>query len=99
MQQQENVWVNWETVYVQLAHCYLYHFLPRDSSSVLPIISPYIRKTPQRKLVQSPESKRYFWNIIKDILRRDESIKLHIFKIRQVNFQSEIITECKHHDY
>ncbi|KAK9303627.1 hypothetical protein QLX08_004731 [Tetragonisca angustula] len=58
MQQQENVWVNWETVYVQLAHCYLYHFLPRDSSSVLPIISPYIRKTPQRKLVQSPESKR-----------------------------------------
>ncbi|KAK1133969.1 hypothetical protein K0M31_011755 [Melipona bicolor] len=58
MQQQENVWVNWETVYVQLAHCYLYHFLPRDNSSVLPIISPYIRKTPQRKLVQSPESKR-----------------------------------------
>ncbi|XP_043523577.1 sphingomyelin phosphodiesterase 4 isoform X3 [Frieseomelitta varia] len=58
VQQQENVWVNWETVYVQLAHCYLYHFLPRDSSSVLPIISPYIRKTPQRKLVQSPESKR-----------------------------------------
>lgn len=58
VQQQENVWVNWETVYVQLAHCYLYHFLPRDNSSVLPIISPYIRKTPQRKLVQSPESKR-----------------------------------------
>lgn len=56
--QQENVWVNWETVYVQLAHCYLYHFLPRDNSSVLPIIGPYIRKTPQRKLVQSPESKR-----------------------------------------
>ena len=26
VQQQENVWVNWETVYVQLAHCYLYHF-------------------------------------------------------------------------
>ncbi|XP_012349090.1 sphingomyelin phosphodiesterase 4 isoform X1 [Apis florea] len=58
VQQQENVWINWETVYVQLAHCYLYHFLPRDNSPVLPIISPYIRKTPQRKLVQSPESKR-----------------------------------------
>ncbi|XP_053988733.1 sphingomyelin phosphodiesterase 4 [Hylaeus anthracinus] len=58
VQQQENVWVNWETVYVQLAHCYLYHFLPRDNSPVLPIIGPYIRKTPQRKLVQSPESKR-----------------------------------------
>ncbi|XP_076627571.1 sphingomyelin phosphodiesterase 4 isoform X2 [Colletes latitarsis] len=58
VQQQDNVWVNWETVYVQLAHCYLYHFLPRDNSPVLPIIGPYIRKTPQRKLVQSPESKR-----------------------------------------
>ncbi|KZC09713.1 Sphingomyelin phosphodiesterase 4 [Dufourea novaeangliae] len=58
VQQQENVWINWETVYVQLAHCYLYHFLPRDNSPVLPIIGPYIRKTPQRKLVQSPETKR-----------------------------------------
>ncbi|XP_043253713.1 sphingomyelin phosphodiesterase 4 isoform X1 [Colletes gigas] len=58
VQQQDNVWVNWETVYVQLAHCYLYHFLPRDNSPVLPIIGPYIWKTPQRKLVQSPESKR-----------------------------------------
>ncbi|XP_076184127.1 sphingomyelin phosphodiesterase 4 [Ptiloglossa arizonensis] len=58
VQQQENVWVNWETAYVQLAHCYLYHFLPRDNSPVLPIIGPYVRKTPQRKLVQSPESKR-----------------------------------------
>ena len=58
VQQLENVWVNWETVYVQLAHCYLYHFLPRDNSPVLPIIGPYIRKTPQRKLVQTPESKR-----------------------------------------
>ncbi|CAK9821994.1 Sphingomyelin phosphodiesterase 4 [Anthophora retusa] len=58
IQHQENVWVNWETVYVQLAHCYLYHFLPRDNSPVLPIIGPYIRKTPQRKLVQSPDSKR-----------------------------------------
>ncbi|CAK9809971.1 Sphingomyelin phosphodiesterase 4 [Anthophora plagiata] len=55
---QENVWVNWETVYVQLAHCYLYHFLPRDNSPVSPIIGPYIRKTPQRKLVQSPDAKR-----------------------------------------
>ncbi|XP_076653758.1 sphingomyelin phosphodiesterase 4 [Halictus rubicundus] len=58
VQQQENVWINWETVYVQLAHCYLYHFLPTDNSPVLPIIGPYIRKTPQRKLVQSPETKR-----------------------------------------
>ncbi|XP_017762369.1 PREDICTED: sphingomyelin phosphodiesterase 4 [Eufriesea mexicana] len=58
VQHQENVWVNWETVYVQLAHCYLYHFLPRDNSPVLPIIGPYIRKTSQRKLVQTPESKR-----------------------------------------
>lgn len=58
VQQQENVWVNWETVYVQLAHCYLYHFLPRDNSQVLPIIGPYIRKTPQRKLIQSPDAKR-----------------------------------------
>ncbi|KAK2581186.1 hypothetical protein KPH14_007988 [Odynerus spinipes] len=56
--QQENVWVNWETVYVQLAHCYLQHFLPRDNSPVLPIIGPYIKKTPQRKIMQSPESKR-----------------------------------------
>ncbi|XP_034951732.1 sphingomyelin phosphodiesterase 4 [Chelonus insularis] len=58
LQQMENVWVNWETVYVQLAHCYLYHFLPRDNSPVLPIIGPYIRPTPPRKIMQSPESKR-----------------------------------------
>ncbi|KAG7198867.1 hypothetical protein KM043_015693 [Ampulex compressa] len=57
-QQQENVWANWETAYVQLAHCYLYHFLPRDNSPVLPIIAPYVKKTPQRKLMQSPESRR-----------------------------------------
>ncbi|KOC70912.1 Sphingomyelin phosphodiesterase 4 [Habropoda laboriosa] len=63
IQQQENVWVNWETVYVQLAHCYLYHFLPRDNSPVLPIIGPYIRKTPQRKLVQSPDSKRDYYRL------------------------------------
>ncbi|XP_012272943.1 sphingomyelin phosphodiesterase 4 [Orussus abietinus] len=55
--QQDNVWVNWETVYVQLAHCYLYHFLPKDNSTVLPIIGPYIKKIP-RKLMQSPETKR-----------------------------------------
>ncbi|XP_066596827.1 sphingomyelin phosphodiesterase 4 isoform X2 [Prorops nasuta] len=58
LQQQENVWINWETVYVQLAHSYLYHFLPRDHSPVLPIIGPYVKKTPQRKLLQSPDSKR-----------------------------------------
>ncbi|XP_015603161.1 sphingomyelin phosphodiesterase 4 isoform X2 [Cephus cinctus] len=58
LQHQENVWMNWETVYVQLAHCYLYHFLPRDNSPVLPIIGPYVKKTPPRKLMQSPESKR-----------------------------------------
>ncbi|XP_050577223.1 sphingomyelin phosphodiesterase 4 isoform X1 [Bombus affinis] len=63
VQQQENIWINWETVYVQLAHCYLYHFLPKDNSPVLPIISPYIRKTPQRKLVQSPESKRNYYRM------------------------------------
>ncbi|XP_033230954.1 sphingomyelin phosphodiesterase 4 isoform X2 [Belonocnema kinseyi] len=56
--QQENVWANWETIYVQLAHNYLYHFLPRDNSPVLPIIGPYVKKTPPRKLMQSPESKR-----------------------------------------
>ncbi|XP_032686801.1 sphingomyelin phosphodiesterase 4 isoform X2 [Odontomachus brunneus] len=58
LQQRENVWVNWETVYVQLAHCYLYHFLPRDNSAVLPVIGPYVKKTPPRKLTQSPEYKR-----------------------------------------
>ncbi|XP_020299400.1 sphingomyelin phosphodiesterase 4 [Pseudomyrmex gracilis] len=58
LQQQENVWMNWETVYVQLAHCYLYHFLPRDSSTVLPVIGPYVKKTPPRKLTQSPEFRR-----------------------------------------
>jgi len=51
--------MNWETVYVQLAHCYLYHFLPRDNSTVLPVIGPYIKKTPPRKLTQSPEFRRY----------------------------------------
>ncbi|XP_012146579.2 sphingomyelin phosphodiesterase 4 isoform X3 [Megachile rotundata] len=63
VQQQENVWVNWETVYVQLAHCYLYHFLPRDNSPVLPIIGPYIRRTPQRKVVQSPDLKRDYYRL------------------------------------
>nr|XP_012146579.1 PREDICTED: sphingomyelin phosphodiesterase 4 isoform X3 [Megachile rotundata] len=63
VQQQENVWVNWETVYVQLAHCYLYHFLPRDNSPVLPIIGPYIRRTPQRKVVQSPDPKRDYYRL------------------------------------
>ncbi|XP_043281782.1 sphingomyelin phosphodiesterase 4 isoform X2 [Venturia canescens] len=58
MQQTENVWMNWETVYVQLAHSYLYHFLPKDNSPVLPVIGPYVKKTPPRKLMQSPESKR-----------------------------------------
>lgn len=58
LQQQENVWMNWETVYVQLAHCYLYHFLPRDNSPVLPVIGPYVKKTPPRKLTQSPEFRR-----------------------------------------
>lgn len=56
--QQENIWTNWETIYVQLAHNYLNHFLPRDNSPVLPIIGPYVKKTPPRKLMQSPESKR-----------------------------------------
>lgn len=59
LQQQENVWANWETVYVQLAHYYLYHFLPKDNSAVLPIIGPYIKKAAQRKLSQSPEIRRY----------------------------------------
>uniref|UniRef100_A0A0C9R7R2 Smpd4_1 protein n=1 Tax=Fopius arisanus TaxID=64838 RepID=A0A0C9R7R2_9HYME len=54
----ENVWINWETVYVQLAHLYLYHFLPRDNSPVLPIIGPYVKKSPPRKIVHSPETKR-----------------------------------------
>lgn len=58
IQHQDNVWADWETVYVQLAHCYLYHFLPRDNSTVLPVIGPYVKKTPQRKLAQSPEFKR-----------------------------------------
>lgn len=57
LQQEDNIWVNWETIYVQLAHTYLYHFLPRDNSPVLPIIGPYV-KTPPRKLMQSPDSKR-----------------------------------------
>ncbi|XP_015116625.1 sphingomyelin phosphodiesterase 4 [Diachasma alloeum] len=58
LQQQENVWINWETVYVQLAHSYLYHFLPRDNSPVLPIIGAYVKKIPSRKIVQLPEAKR-----------------------------------------
>lgn len=59
LQQSENVWANWETVYVQLAHRYLYHFLPKDNSIVLPMIGPYVKKTPPRKLTQSPEFRRY----------------------------------------
>ncbi|XP_058808686.1 sphingomyelin phosphodiesterase 4 [Phymastichus coffea] len=58
IQQQDNAWMNWETVYVELANCYLFHFLPRDNSPVLPIIGPYVKKTPPRKLMQSPETKR-----------------------------------------
>ncbi|XP_011506496.1 PREDICTED: sphingomyelin phosphodiesterase 4 [Ceratosolen solmsi marchali] len=58
IQQQDNVWVNWETVYVELANCYLFHFLPRDNSAVLPIIGPYVKKTPPRKLMQSTDTKR-----------------------------------------
>lgn len=58
LQQPENIWMNWETVYVQLAHNYLCHFLPKDNSIVLPIIGPYIKKTPPRKLTQSPEFRR-----------------------------------------
>ncbi|XP_072762292.1 sphingomyelin phosphodiesterase 4 isoform X1 [Anoplolepis gracilipes] len=58
LQQPENIWVNWETVYVQLAHNYLCHFLPKDNSIVLPVIGPYVKKTPPRKLTQSPEFKR-----------------------------------------
>ncbi|XP_015522196.1 sphingomyelin phosphodiesterase 4 [Neodiprion lecontei] len=57
LHQEDNVWVNWETIYVQLAHTYLDHFLPRDNSPVQPIIGPYV-KTPPRKLMQSPDSKR-----------------------------------------
>jgi sphingomyelin phosphodiesterase 4 len=63
IQQQDNVWVNWETVYVELANCYLFHFLPRDNSPVLPIIAPYVKKTPPRKLMQSTETKRYNINL------------------------------------
>lgn len=51
--------MNWETIYSQLAHCYLYHFLPKDNSIVLPMIGPYVKKTPPRKLTQSPEFRRY----------------------------------------
>lgn len=58
-QQSENIWVNWETAYFHLAHNYLWHFLPKDNSIVLPIIGPYIKKTPPRKLTQSPEFRRY----------------------------------------
>ncbi|KAH0560300.1 hypothetical protein KQX54_003305 [Cotesia glomerata] len=58
LNQSEDVWMNWETVYVQLAHLYLYHFLPQDDSPVLPIIGPYVRTTPPRKLMQSPDLKR-----------------------------------------
>lgn len=61
-QQTESVWINWETIYVQLANNYLYHFLPRDDSPVSPIIGPYVKKTPPRKLMQSSEIKRY-WKI------------------------------------
>ncbi|KAI4503032.1 hypothetical protein M0802_002076 [Mischocyttarus mexicanus] len=41
-----------------MTHYYLHHFLPRDNSIVLPIIGPYIKKSPQRKLMHMPESKR-----------------------------------------
>ncbi|XP_031778842.1 sphingomyelin phosphodiesterase 4 isoform X1 [Nasonia vitripennis] len=58
IQQQDNVWINWETVYVELANCYLFHFLPRDNSPVLPIIGPYVKKTPPRKLMQATDTKR-----------------------------------------
>ncbi|XP_029171226.1 sphingomyelin phosphodiesterase 4 [Nylanderia fulva] len=58
LQQSENVWANWETVYFQLAHRYLYHFLPKDNAIVLPMIGPYVKKTPSRKLTQSPEFRR-----------------------------------------
>ncbi|EFN60972.1 Sphingomyelin phosphodiesterase 4, partial [Camponotus floridanus] len=58
LQQSENIWANWETVYVQLAHNYFDHFLPKDNSIVLPMIGPYIKKTPPRKLTQSPEFRR-----------------------------------------
>ncbi|KAJ8681355.1 hypothetical protein QAD02_017142 [Eretmocerus hayati] len=44
--------------YVELANCYLYHFLPRDNSPVLPIIGPYVKKTPPRKLMQATDTKR-----------------------------------------
>ena len=59
MPQQENVWVDWETVYVELANCYLHHFLPIDSSPVLPIIAPYVKNTPPRKPMQSPDPKKF----------------------------------------
>lgn len=58
VQEPEDVWANWETAYVQVAHSYLYHFLPNNNSTVLPMIGPYIKKTPQRKMTQSPEMKR-----------------------------------------
>ncbi|KAL7294296.1 hypothetical protein TKK_0012311 [Trichogramma kaykai] len=58
IQHQENVWVNWETVYVELANCYLYHFLPKDNSPVLPDIAPYVKKTPPRKLMQAQDTKK-----------------------------------------
>lgn len=59
LQQQENIWAKYDTVYYELANCYLNHFLPRDNSTVLPVIGPYIKKTPPRKLTQSPEFKRF----------------------------------------
>ncbi|XP_012220240.1 sphingomyelin phosphodiesterase 4 isoform X2 [Linepithema humile] len=58
LQQQENIWAKYDTVYFELANCYLNHFLPRDNSTVLPMIGPYIKKTPPRKLTQSPEFRR-----------------------------------------
>lgn len=59
LQQTENIWMSWETIYVQLANIYLQHFLPRDNSTVLPLIGPYVKKIPPRKLMQTPEAKRY----------------------------------------
>ncbi|XP_044015762.1 sphingomyelin phosphodiesterase 4-like [Aphidius gifuensis] len=59
LQPTENVWMNWETIYVQLANLYLQHFLPRDNSTVLPLIGPYVKKIPPRKLMQTPEAKRF----------------------------------------
>lgn len=58
LQQTENVWTNWETIYVQLANSYLHHFLPRENSTVLPLIGPYVKKIPPRKLMQTPDAKR-----------------------------------------